>query len=88
MQRDQVLAEACAIITTSRAETHGSYEENYTRLAGMWSAYLGVPVSVVDVTNMLVMLKIARARTKPKHADNWIDMVGYAACGAEVAGAK
>jgi hypothetical protein len=34
---------------------------------------------------MLALLKVARIRSNPKHADNWIDIAGYAACGGEIA---
>jgi hypothetical protein len=30
-------------------------------------------------------VKIARAAVNPKQADTWIDIAGYAACGAEIA---
>jgi len=31
------------------------------------------------------LLKLARIKTSPEHADHWIDIAGYAACGGEVA---
>ena len=34
---------------------------------------------------MMIQLKLARIKTSPEHADHWIDVAGYAACGGEVA---
>ena len=36
---------------------------------------------------MMALLKIARVKYNPRHADSWVDIAGYAACGAECAGA-
>lgn len=92
MHRDQVLATAAAFVTDDRAETHGKLEDNFATVAAYWSAYLasvGVSVDLRrhDVAAMMVLFKVARAGPNPVHANNWIDMAGYAACGAEVAGA-
>jgi hypothetical protein len=37
-----------------------------------------------QVAIMLIDLKAARAWNNEEHADNWIDMAGYAACGGEL----
>jgi hypothetical protein len=34
---------------------------------------------------MMIQLELARIKTSPEHADHWIDVAGYAACGGEVA---
>jgi hypothetical protein len=34
---------------------------------------------------MMTLLKLARAKANPAHADNWIDGCGYLACGGEIA---
>ena len=54
-------------------------------MAAYWSAHLGTPVSRSDVAVMMIQLKLARIKTSPEHADHWIDVAGYAACGVEVA---
>lgn len=46
---------------------------------------LNVSVTAVDVAMMMGMLKIARIRTGKFTQDNFVDLAGYAACGAEVA---
>ena len=32
------------------------------------------------------LLKVARANENPSHADNYIDIAGYAACAGEIEG--
>jgi hypothetical protein len=34
---------------------------------------------------MCAQIKIARLKSNAAHADNWVDLVGYAACGGELA---
>jgi hypothetical protein len=58
--------------------------------ARRWNAHLentGMPdfkLTAVDVAMMLIDVKLARLENDPAHADSWIDVAGYAACGAEV----
>ena len=86
MKRADILATASEYVTQDRAATHGDAEDNFRRIADLWNAYLGVnTISAVDVAVMLALLKVARIRSNPTHADNWIDIAGYAACGGEIA---
>jgi hypothetical protein len=42
----------------------------------------------IDATSVAIMcadLKLARFEHQPDHADSWVDLAGYAACGAEIA---
>lgn len=82
--RAGLLAHAAQIVAKDRNATHGEPEESFTRVAALWSAYLGAPIAPHDVAAMMAALKIARIRENPEHADNWVDLAGYAACGAEV----
>jgi hypothetical protein len=84
-QRARVLESATQAVTVDRAATHGSAESNFGSLAAIWSARLGTIISPAQVAIMLIDLKTVRAWSNPLHEDNWIDMAGYAACGAEVA---
>ena len=86
MKRADILATASEYVTTDRAATHGDAEDNFRRIAELWNAYLGVDdITSIDVAVMLALLKVARIRSNPTHADNWIDIAGYAACGGEIA---
>jgi len=52
------------------------------------SIYMDIAVEPRDVANMMILLKVARNNhahpDDPGHRDNWVDIAGYAACGAEV----
>jgi hypothetical protein len=86
MKRADILATASEYVTKDRAATHGDAEDNFRRIAELWNAYLSVDdITPIDVAVMLALLKVARIRQNPTHADNWIDMAGYAACGGEIA---
>ena len=86
MNRADILATASEYVTKDRATTHGDAEDNFRRIAELWNAYLGVDdITSIDVAVMLALLKVARIRSNPTHADNWIDIAGYAACGGEIA---
>lgn len=82
--RARILNTAKEAVTKDRNDTHGNPEDTFTDIAALWSAYLGEQLQPYDVCNMMALLKIARAKQNPKHDDNWIDIAGYAACGAEV----
>ena len=89
MTRKECLDKAAGCVLQDRQNRHGGPENNFERIAEMWSAYLGnVRVHSWDVAAMMGMLKMARARFNPKYADNWIDLAGYAACGVECATAQ
>ena len=86
MKRTDILATASEYVSIDRAATHGDAEDNFSRTADLWNAYLGMDdITSIDVAVMLAMLKVARIRSNPTHVDNWIDLAGYAACGGEIA---
>lgn len=70
---------AADIIDNDREETYGDPGVNIRRIAALWSAYLGVPVSGEDVCWMMAMHKASRAKHKPSHLDNEVDAIGYIA---------
>lgn len=86
MTRSEILTQANVIINGEREGQYGSPEDSFRKIAGMWSAYLGVPLQEHDVAAMMVLLKIARVAGGAYKEDNWIDIAGYAACGGEVQG--
>ena len=45
--REDVLRTAGELITGDRQATYGSAKDSHARIAGMWSAYLGVDVTEV-----------------------------------------
>jgi len=56
---------------------------NFKRIADLWSAHLATKISTVDVAILLTLVKVARLKNSPDHRDSWVDIAGYAACGAE-----
>jgi len=85
MTRDDCLALAAQCVTRDRNALYGPPERSFHRIAGLWAAYLGHPVTSLDVARLLILMKVARSTASPQHPDNWIDLAGYAACGAEIA---
>lgn len=87
MTREDILKEAATIVNGTRQQTYGEPEDNFATIAQMWEAYLGIPISAMDVSMMMVLLKVARVSGRPDLTtiDNFIDICGYAACGGEVA---
>lgn len=84
--RTRILNEAEIAVTVDRAATHGSAEDSFSQIAALWAARLGVPITSAQVAILLIDLKTVRAWGNARHADNWVDIAGYAACGGEVAG--
>ncbi|MDN5789039.1 DUF6378 domain-containing protein, partial [Pseudorhodobacter sp.] len=77
--RAAILDCAREAVTVDRAATHGAVENTFGQIAALWSARLGVAITPAQVCILLVDLKTARAWGNPVHADNWIDIAGYAA---------
>ncbi len=84
--REECLKKAIEIVCTDRESQYGAPEDNFAKIADLWSVYLSYAVTVDDVAMMMALLKIARASTGKFKADNYIDLAGYAACGMEIAG--
>lgn len=84
--RKTILDAAEKCVCRDRQDTHGRPEDSFAAIADLWTAYLGTgqEIDPVDVANMMILLKIGRAKENPKHTDNWVDMAGYAACAGEI----
>lgn len=85
--RSTVLKSAHQAISVDRQATHGAPEKSFADIAGLLGSYLRMPILPHDVAALMALFKLARIRSNPTHGDNWVDLAGYAACGAEVAGA-
>ena len=87
MNRKEILETAIKTVCEERQDSYGKPEDNFAIIADLWSGYLGdVMLKAEDVAIMMILLKIARIRTGKFKPDNYIDIAGYAACAAEVAG--
>lgn len=97
--RKEVLNAADAAVSGDRQLNYGNPESNFARIAELWNAWAIIrnPIiqrqidtgvilhTSVDVAVFLILVKLARLANSPSHRDSWIDIAGYAACGAEVA---
>ena len=82
MIREDILNVATARVC-ARAQDYGEPEDNFTKIAEYWTAYLGRHISPLDVAHMMLLLKIARAGAVGS-VDTYVDMAGYAACAGEI----
>ena len=83
--RVEALREAARIIAGERDVQYGGPEENFERIAKVWSVITNYNFTREDVAMMMVGLKVARYASKSGfQADTWIDVAGYAGCGYEV----
>lgn len=83
--RVEALREAARIISGDRDVQYGGPEENFDRIAKIWSVILKSNITKEDVAMLMVGLKIARYANKSGfQPDTWVDIAGYAGCGYEV----
>ena len=83
-KRAEILEAAKNIVCNDREGQYGSPEDNFALISYLWCAYLGYNITEKDVAIMMCLLKIARIKTGKPKEDNWIDAIGYLACGAEL----
>lgn len=76
-----VLDQAKALITGQRQEDYGTPDENFGRIARLWSAYLNVTIKPHEVAMMMALLKISRI-AKGGKLDSFVDLAGYTAIAA------
>lgn len=95
LTRADILHAAEKCVCGQREQDYGTPEDNFETIAELWKIYLrracvdeagGVYIDANDVAMMMALLKIARIAAGGGKADSWIDLAGYAACGAECEG--
>lgn len=95
LTRADILHAAEKCVCGQREQDYGTPEDNFETIAELWETYLrhacvdeagGVYIDANDVAMMMALLKIARIAAGGGKADIWIDLAGYAACGAECEG--
>lgn len=84
MNRKEILDRAAECVLQDRNTQYGPPEDTFGEIAGLWSFFLGTEVKAYQVAVMMALMKIARLKYNPTHADSWVDLAGYAACGSEV----
>ena len=84
MNRSEILQEAARLISGDRADDYGDAKQNFLDIAALWSSYLDEDITVVDVANMMMLMKIARTKKSPGKTDSWVDICGYSALIGEI----
>lgn len=89
ISRADILDAAKDAVTRDRNRQYGEPEDLFAGIALAWSALDWIrgdrTETGADVAAKMVVLKACRAAANPSHIDSWTDMVGYAACGGEIA---
>jgi len=75
--------EAKTIVAGDRAQDYGDATESFKRIAALWTAWKGVEFTPWDVAQMMILLKVSRAKTSRKR-DTLVDIIGYAECAEKV----
>ena len=83
--RKDILDKAAEAVSTDRNADYGEPEDNFDDIARLWTAWYGQPFLRVDVSVMMILVKLARLQTSPTKLDHWVDIAGYAACGSDSA---
>lgn len=88
--REQALSVAQSLIAGHRDKDYGSPTDNFGRAAGALTALGyrapdGSEIDPHDIAIIMLAIKLARLAHDPQNQDTWIDVAGYAGCGAEVA---
>lgn len=87
--KTSVLDEAKRIVTGARRAAYGKPENNFKRIADLWNTHLantgreGI-IAPKDVAAFMILMKVARLAETPDHRDSIVDIIGYAACYAEI----
>ena len=86
MTRKECLDAAAAAILTDRNLDYSDPEDNFQDIATIWTIQLGdkllSPITPAEVAALSIGVKLSRLKTSPRVADHWVDIAGYAACGA------
>ncbi len=86
MKREEILRKAESLVNGPRAKEYGDAHENHARIAQMWSVLLDKHVTIQQVYQCMVAVKLARLVVTPDHEDSWVDICGYGALGGEETG--
>jgi hypothetical protein len=83
---ESIFDEAKRVIQDRRA-AYDEREQNFTRIAAVWSVVFGHKVTPEQVALCMIGMKLAREVYKPGR-DNRVDICGYADCLEELVNAK
>jgi hypothetical protein len=95
-KREEVLLTANCLVNGDRNAQYGEPNQDFQRTADLWNVLLNARLEYLIrnakewsnaitpsmVAEFQILLKLSR-NTHQKKLDNWIDIAGYAACGAD-----
>lgn len=74
--------DAYSVVTEDRRHVYGAPVDTYRRISALRGIVDECPdVQVREILGMIVT-KVARLIQTPTHLDSWVDVAGYARCGA------
>lgn len=85
MKREDILKTANECVNGARQQDYGNPEDNFKKIGELWTAYTGHKYTPVDVSIMLLLMKVGRMSTGKGTTDTYVDICGYAACAGEIA---
>ena len=83
MKRDNIFKKAKELVNGDRAKSYGNAHENHKRIADMWSVLLNKQITVSQVYQCMIAVKLSRLIETPDHTDSWVDICGYSSLGGE-----
>lgn len=87
-RRRDALKKAEACVCQDRQSSYGDAEDNFARIAALASVALADrlkrPLDAVDVALFMACVKLGRLAYDRGNLDSWVDLAGYAACGAGI----
>ena len=79
MKRAEILQKAEQMINGPRARDYGDAYNNHERIAKMWTVLLEKEITVPQVYQCMIAVKLSRLIETPEHEDSAIDICGYGA---------
>ncbi len=85
MRKNEICEIAAELVAGDRDAAYGDVVVQYQKLADMWSAYIGQPITASQASMMMALSKISRTTVGPHRLDNYVDLAGYAGVAGEIA---
>ena len=88
---ESILEEAARLVNGPKAKDYGPPKLNFQRLADLMTAYISnrtdpsAPFEPWEIADLFILHKLARNQ-QSRVRDTYVDIIGYAICGAKCAG--
>ncbi len=76
-KREVLLETAIELTCGDRNESYGSPVENHQHIADIFNAVSGHKITAREAALFQICVKLARCRTSPNKADNYVDGMAY-----------